>query len=226
MKLFALSDIHGCIDALENALAKVDLSGENKLILLGDYIHYGADDLVVLDRIMALQEQYGSDKVIALKGNHEVMATADGDERWGLCETRSGVRTHRVENEEKYMVWMSSLPLFFQQGKTVFCHAGVDEDAGDLWEWSTDEAMFTGKYPPQLGAFDLDIVAGHTPTSKISANPNYHDIYYDGFSHYYIDGGTPESGVIPVLMLDTETGTYYQITDSGVWLILPYDEEN
>ncbi len=42
-----------------------------KLILLGDYIHGGADNRGVLDKIMALQYRYGSDKVVALMGNHE-----------------------------------------------------------------------------------------------------------------------------------------------------------
>lgn len=32
------------------------------------------------------------------------------------------------------------------------------------------------------------------------------------------------SGVIPILMVDTETDKYYQVCKSGAWLILPYDE--
>ena len=34
----AMSDIHGHLDIFKAALEKIDLSGENKLILLGDYI--------------------------------------------------------------------------------------------------------------------------------------------------------------------------------------------
>lgn len=41
------------------------------LILMGDYIHGGSDNYGVLDKIMKLQDQYGSDKVLALMGNHE-----------------------------------------------------------------------------------------------------------------------------------------------------------
>lgn len=52
------------------------------------------------------------------------------------------------------------------------------------------------------------------------------DIYYDGESHYYSDGTVLDSGFIPVLMVDTETDKYYRFTETGVWLILPCDEEN
>ena len=47
----------------------------------------------------------------------------------------------------------------------------------------------------------------------------------DGESHYYIDGTVLKSGRIPVLKVDTETDRYYRVTESGDWLILPYEEE-
>lgn len=48
----------------------------------------------------------------------------------------------------------------------------------------------------------------------------------DGESHYYIDGTVLVSDVLPILMVDTETDMYYRVTETGNWLILPYDEEN
>ena len=71
MKRFMMSDIHGFYEAFETALNKVDFSGENQLFLLGDYIDYGPDSRKVLEKIKALQEIYGSQKVITLMGNHE-----------------------------------------------------------------------------------------------------------------------------------------------------------
>lgn len=50
MKIFAMSDIHDCLQEFEAALELVDLSGDNKLILLGDYIHSGADSYGVLKK--------------------------------------------------------------------------------------------------------------------------------------------------------------------------------
>ena len=80
--IYAMSDIHGCIAEFDEALSLIDLSGNNMLILCGDYIH-GYDSYSVLDRIIALQRRYGEDKVIALMGNHEEMV-ADG--RWRIAE--------------------------------------------------------------------------------------------------------------------------------------------
>ena len=228
MKVYAMSDIHGYLQEFEAALTNVDLSGENILILLGDYIH-GPDSYRVLDRIIELQEKYGSEKVIALLGNHEEMAL---DGTWNINEDRFGVvGDFDDSNDDKYLSWMSNLPLYHVVGNTIFVHAGIDEEAATegYWEWGTSEHIYTSKFPAETGKienFDLKIVAGHVGTNNIAGDPNYHDIYFDGGSHYYIDGTVQRSGEIPILMYDTETDNFYRVTDGGPWLILPYDEEN
>ena len=40
-RIYCISDIHGCLDALKAALEHIDLSGDGRLVLLGDYIDYG-----------------------------------------------------------------------------------------------------------------------------------------------------------------------------------------
>lgn len=217
-----MSDIHGCLYEFEEALSCIDLTGDNMLILLGDYVH-GPDSYGVLKKILELQKKYGNNKVVALMGNHEEMVV---DGRWAIGETRNGRRYDDYEAEEDYYIeWMKSLPLYYTTERQIFCHAGIDEEAGDMWEWGTDDFIYTEKYPAQTGEFFMDIIAGHIGTAVISGEPRYHDIYYDGASHYYIDGTVLSSGVIPVLMVDTETNKYYRVTETGEWLILPYDEE-
>ncbi len=68
------------------------------------------------------------------------------------------------------------------------------------------------------------IVAGYIWTSEIAGDPNFHGIYYDGQSHYYIDGNTLKTDHVPILMIDTETDTYYELIDGVPQEILPYDE--
>ena len=79
MKIYAMSDIHGCSEEFDCALSFV-LPHLNEpdtmLILLGDYIN-GYDSYGVLKRIVSLQKQYGTEKVLALKGNHEEMFCDD-----------------------------------------------------------------------------------------------------------------------------------------------------
>lgn len=224
MKIFVMSDIHGCLAEFEEALSLVDLSNdESMMILLGDYVH-GPDSYGVLKKIIELQKRYGQDKVVALIGNHEDMVI---DGRWPICAVDNSERyDDRELEEDEYIEWMKSLPRYYATERQIFCHAGIEEDAEDMWKWGTDDYTFTEKYPAQIGCFYMDIIAGHIGTAVISGDPSYHDIYFDGKSHYYVDGTVLDSGVIPVLMVDTETNKYYRVTDTGNWLILPYDEED
>lgn len=228
MKIYCMSDIHGCLAEFEVALGMVleHLEEEDtRLILLGDYVHGGSDGKGVLDKIMQLQYQYGNDKVIALLGNHE---------EWIMDGTASIENMFLEDNEvrydeDKYVRWLEKLPRYHIEGKTIFVHAGIDEEAGEYWEWGTGDEMFTGKFPAETGQipdFKMKIVAGHVGTADISGDRFFHDIYYDGGSHYYIDGTVLVSGIIPVLFVDTDTDKYYRVTESGKWLILPYGEEN
>lgn len=216
MKIYAISDIHGCIKEFDYALSLIDLSGDNKLVLLGDYIH-GYDSYGVLDKIISLQEEYGADKIIALPGNHEEMVLD------GICSINDDDEFY--VGDEKYIEWLKTLPAYYETEKQIFCHAGLCEEAEDLWKWSTDEIMLTTKFPAQFGKFYKDIIAGHIGTAAISGEPDFHDIYFDGQSHYYIDGTTQESGIIPILMYDTEKGKYYSIKEDGPWFVFPFENE-
>ena len=71
--IYAMSDIHGCLRELKDKMDQVDLQGDNRLIFLGDYMDYGINSFKVLQYIWELQKNYGDEKVIVLKGNHEQM---------------------------------------------------------------------------------------------------------------------------------------------------------
>ena len=231
MKIYCISDIHGFLAEFEEALVLVlDHLDEpdTKLCLLGDYIHGGNDNYRVLDKIISLQGKYGSDKVIALLGNHEEFvltgySTVNNmniieDEEYG---TDDG-------SDDKYISWFESLPRYYTEGNTIFVHAGIEEDAGDMWEWATGDDIFVGKYPAETGkieGLDMKVVAGHIGTCEIADDPGFHDIYYDGESHYYIDGTVIDGGYIPVLLVDTDEEKYYQVTENGNNIVFPYDDD-
>lgn len=224
MKIYAMSDIHGYLQEFEAALELVDLSGDNKLILLGDYVHSGSDSYGVLKKIMKLQHEYGNEKVIALIGNHEeivIEGRAPIYELWGEELYDSG-----NADDDNYIIYMQSLPLYHIEGNIVFVHAGIDEDSGEEWEWESTERDYLEKFPAETGYFDggMIIVAGHVGTAVITGNPRFHDIYFDGESHYYIDGTVYDSGVINVLMYDTNEEKFYQVIESGKFEIEPYEE--
>ena len=211
MKIYAISDIHGYIDEFNTALSYIDLDDKDaKLIILGDYIH-GHDSYSVLDRVMELQEKYGSERIITLMGNHELAIL----EKRALISDFDDVRRDRTD-DTKYLTWMRTLKFYYKTDKQIFVHAGIDEDAEELWESGTPEWMFCEKYPHSIGLFYKDIIAGHIGTAAISGNPSFHDIYFDGLSHYYLDGSVNISKVIPILMYDTESGKYYRIFEGKI----------
>lgn len=217
MNIYAMSDIHGCLMQFEETLSWIDLSGDNILVLLGDYIHGGPESYGVLDKIIELEKKYGRDKVVVLAGNHEDMAI---NGMWPIGGTAESC------DDDQYLLWMQNLRRYYATEHQIFCHAGIDEEAEDLWKWGTEDYTFTEKYPAQTGYFYMDIIAGHIGTSVISGDPSFHDIFYDGESHYYIDGTVLDSGIIPIIKVDTERKKYYRVTETGDWLILPYEEEN
>ena len=220
MKIYCMSDIHGCLAAFEEK--------DTRLLLLGDYIHGGEDIYGVLDKIMAMQQKYDYDKVIALMGNHEEFVLY-GSTINHMIRTMDDDQKDSDERDAPYIRWIENLPRYYVEGNTIFVHAGIEEDAGDLWDWATGENIFTGKFPAQTGkieGLDKKVVAGHIGTSDIAGDASFHDIYYDGASHYYIDGTVLKSRRIPVLMVDTKTDRYYRVTESGSWPVQPYDMDD
>lgn len=222
MKLYAMSDIHGCLQEFESALEMVDLSGDNKLILLGDYIHSGADSYGVLKKIMKLQREYGFEKVIALMGNHEELVIEGRAPIQELCDI--GVYDSDSVDDD-YIIFMQNMPLYHVEDNIIFVHAGIDEAAGEGWEYESTDRDYLEKYPAETGYFEGDmlIVAGHVGTSIIAENPRFHDIYFDGKSHYYIDATVYDSGFINLLMYDTDEKTFYQVVEGGMFEIEPYE---
>ncbi len=118
------------------------------------------------------------------------------------------IKTILKKDHKELLAWLRGLPYYYETEKQIFVHAGIDEDADDLWKHGTAEAMFTSKYPAETGSFYKDIIAGHVGTCGIAHDDHFHDVYWDGESHYYLDGTTVKSGKIPLLKYDTETGEY------------------
>ncbi len=218
---YAISDIHGFYDEFADALDRIDLSGDAKLVLLGDYVHGGPNPYRVLDRIMDLESTYGTDKVIVLAGNHEDMAVRG---EWPISAGRFDFEENK-KDADAYIDWMQNLRRYYvADDKVIFVHAGVDEEAEDFWELGTDEYTLTEKFPATTGRFCLTIVAGHVGTCTVSGNRNFHDIYFDGESHYYLDSTVGESGFINVIKINTDKDRFYKVTDADEYIILPYDE--
>ena len=203
-----MSDIHGCLDAFLDVLSIVDLEDKNNmLVLCGDYIHGGGDSYGVVEKIMGLKKKYKS-RVIVLMGNHEESAIDSG----AIVDDYSVNEEYDEKRDKKCLDFISHLELYYKyKDEVVFCHAGVDEEAWDDWEIGTPAYCYTGKYPPTTGKFVINIVAGHIAASTVAENKKHKGIYYDGESHYFIDGDTERTGQVLILMYDTEKKKFYEV---------------
>src|SRR5678815_719209 len=70
MPLYAIGDIHGCADELDDLLTRLPLQSGSTLVFLGDYIDRGPKSRQVIERVLDLRRHF---EVIALRGNHEQM---------------------------------------------------------------------------------------------------------------------------------------------------------
>lgn len=200
MVIYGMSDIHGEIEILKESfdtLIKNNLENnkENKLILLGDYLYRKNRDTKILYYLKDLQEQFNN-QIIVLMGNHEFMFLED-------------IQTGTICFYDKNIIdWLKSLPFYYETDTQIFVHAGIDEEAGEYWKWGAENYYFCSKYPHTIGKFYKDIIAGHIFTSEITRDENYHKVFWDRKSHFYIDGETEKSKFIPVLKYDTITKRY------------------
>jgi serine/threonine protein phosphatase 1 len=248
--IYVMSDMHGCLDPLEENLLQINLKDpQNKLIFCGDYIDYGLKSCETIYKVKGLTDLY-PDQVIALMGNHEQMfvdfLNCNEKDVWnfewlgadrGFKTVRSFVSPEVMDQIEKISTtatdafsafmeigklfkeilkkehqelinWIKTLPYYYETEDQIFVHAGIDEEAEDLWMYGTPSEYFTSKYPATFGSFYKDIIAGHIATSSLKNERDFHDVFWDGQSHYFLDGTTAESGVIPLLRYDRESREY------------------
>lgn len=189
MIIYAMSDIHGQEAPFEEALSLVDLGDPDvMLVLCGDCIDHDWQAPEWFDRIRRLQAAHPG-QVVVLKGNHEE----------AYLEAYGGTLSSETRR------WLRDLPLFYETDRQIFVHAGIDEEAEDLWRVACEDWYFLEKVPPSFGPFPKDIVAGHVGTYGLCGENR---VFWDGEAHFYLDGSTECSGVVPVLKYDSATGRY------------------
>jgi len=204
-----------------------EVGPENMIVLMGNHDRWfldfleGKNDQWIEDISckITLESFLGEDLKTIMQ---EINATETSG---AITDTfRRMVLQYMKTNYGELYKWYRKLPPYYRTDTQIFVHAGVDEEAEDWWDTGTPDEMLLEKYPPQFGSFYMDIIAGHVSTSSVSENREQHDIYYDGASHFYIDGidsypqGTAEEDrVIPLLLCKTERGEnkYYALQEDG-----------
>lgn len=181
--IFAIGDVHGCVDELRLLLNRLPRTSETTIVFLGDYIDRGPSSREVIETVLELGQQ---SQVVALMGNHEAMfidylddptssaagafiynggsatlaSYADGD----------GVVIPRAHDE-----FLRSLPILYQSEQNVFVHAGLPQIALDQIDLERDRSAILwtrGKFLKSTYDWGKVVVHGHTRVTRAEILPN------------------------------------------------------
>lgn len=134
------------------------------------------------------------------------------------------VRTIKT-NHRELLLRMKKLRYYYETSTQIFVHASVDEEIPEeemaYCIIGTPEYVMTGKFPPTIGKFYKDIIAAHVSARTAASyaghieDRGFQDIFYDGYSHYYIDGSVECTGNLLCLVYDEKQGKYYELKSDG-----------
>jgi serine/threonine protein phosphatase 1 len=129
-RTIAVSDIHGCLAALESLLAAVDPQPADTIILLGDYVDRGPDSREVLDRLITLRQRC---HLVPLLGNHDelLLQICSGTRRllgqWLLFGGDATLASYGGRVPEavppEHVEFLQSCGLFYESEHHFFVHA-------------------------------------------------------------------------------------------------------
>jgi serine/threonine protein phosphatase 1 len=137
---YVIPDVHGRLDLLDSALIRIADHAAGRpatLVLLGDYIDRGPAGRQVIERLIGFRSE--TLKLVALKGNHEVMMVEACNERvevnWWIEKGGGATLSSYGESfgsastagvPRSHLQWISSLALIHVDRHRVYVHAAVD----------------------------------------------------------------------------------------------------
>lgn len=175
MNYFIIGDIHGCYFTLRELLEKHWDEGNEKLVILGDFVNKGKHTFAVIEFLMEIQRKLKEDFII-LKGNNEYLF----EEYYRDSITLASKQKFENYNLDyiQTLNWMDKLPHHWQNGKVYVSHAGIPEDAQFPMDDSNLEELFNRKPLQNIGKTQF---IGHIVVDK----PAYDEIA----DAWYLDTG-------------------------------------
>lgn len=209
---WVIPDIHGCLKTLKYLIEnRINLSKDDSLYFLGDYIDRGKDSKGVIDYIISLQDS--GYKIHCIRGNHEdyCIKAWEADQKrflfrskiekeWrknGANRTLQSFDAKRPRDINKFYIdWMKNTEYYIELDNCILVHAGFnfkienpfEDKYSMLWlrDFKVDKNKTGGK----------KVIHGHIPVEMsmidLFKNNNYdflsldNGIYYenkDGFGN-------------------------------------------
>jgi serine/threonine protein phosphatase 1 len=219
--LYAIGDVHGEREALEDLLAALPLREDDRLLFVGDYVDRGADSRGVIDVLIRVAHERPCTFLI---GNHESMFLdflgwegpmyfagdaflMNGGDRTLVSYNYfdSDLESTEFRMPKHHEDFYRNLKLYHVEGDYLFVHAGLSRSAmesGDvdfaLRQCDPEDLLWnrtTADLPHKLG---ITIVYGHTPANDLQVRWN------SPFS-IGIDTGAVYGGKLTAIRLPDET---------------------
>lgn len=224
-----IGDIHGGLRALHQIMERANVSKDDTLIFLGDYVDGWSESPQVIDYLLDLNSKQ---ECVFIRGNHDDLLldwltgnTKNFDETmWfhhGGEATVLGYANVSEATKQLHIDFLKSLKDYFLDDQNrLFIHAGFTNINGidyeyfprlfywdrTLWETalSLDQSIpkYSLHYPKRLTLYD-EIYIGHTPVTKINET-----VPIQKACVWNIDTGAAFKG--PLTIMNVETKEFWQ----------------
>ena len=198
MRLYAIGDVHGCLDALTEThrAIEADLAARPvedwRVIHLGDYVDRGPDSRGVVEFLV---ERASDPRMVFLRGNHDEMFSAamTGDrkmaETWlnnggvetlesyglTLMDFLDGLRAGEPMQgkvPQSHLAFLEGLSLSEMLGDYYFVHAGIDPTRPLSDQEPEAQLWIREKFLSSDAEHHAVIVHGHTPVPRVDVRMN------------------------------------------------------
>jgi serine/threonine protein phosphatase 1 len=183
--IYAIGDIHGCLDRLIRLLDLVnpDLD-RHLLVFVGDYVDRGPDSSGVVDYIIDLKKKYNPENIICLMGNHERMFLnfLQGHEEMffllnGGRETLISYWGNQWERRERRLPpghahFFETLKFYYETDDYIFVHGGLRPGLPLAGQREEDLLWIRKEFILSECDFGRRVIFGHTPVRTPLILPN------------------------------------------------------
>ncbi|MEW6730008.1 MAG: metallophosphoesterase family protein [Acidobacteriota bacterium] len=184
MKTFAIGDVHGQFDALQQLLTMLPIDWQqDELVFLGDLVDRGPASRRVLELVQELTSF--STRVRVLRGNHEQvmldsLSSKQSFDQWMRMGGQTTYAEYCPANLKRRWLtflqelpaatrsFLAQLPTYYRNEHAIYVHAGARRS--ETGDWQIDSLETALWYRDMLFWKEYDgptIVVGHTPTNKI-----------------------------------------------------------
>ncbi len=162
-RILIIPDIHGSPKTLLALIQKLNLTKNDYLFFLGDYIDKGIDSIGVVDIILELiKNDYN---VFPIKGNHE-QELIETYLKWGLIKIYDfdfDEDDYEESEIEEFLNFIFNLPVYYIIDNLLIVHAGLNFEAENHF-LDFENMLWMRKPVIPKDDFKYKIIHGHTPT--------------------------------------------------------------